>query len=87
MELCTNTPTTVPQGKQPQLPFVQEVPEPICLSHEEKNLSLPELEPSICGCCACRLVATLIGLPSSRHGCKMTLKKKTLHWNQISWLI
>ena len=31
----TNTPTTLPQGKQPQLPFVQEVPEPIWLQSEK----------------------------------------------------
>jgi hypothetical protein len=37
---CTNTLTTLSQGKQPQLPFVQEVPEPMCLqSQREKSLS------------------------------------------------
>jgi hypothetical protein len=37
---CTNTLTTLSQGKQPQLPFVQQVPEPICLqSQREKPLS------------------------------------------------
>jgi hypothetical protein len=40
MELWLAAPTpTLSQGKQPQLPFVQEVPEPICLqSQREKPL-------------------------------------------------